>query len=54
MNVIAEGVELKEQFDVLRNEGCDEFQGYLCRPPLTEDDLIRFVRQSAAARSGPA
>jgi diguanylate cyclase (GGDEF)-like protein len=51
MNVIAEGVELKEQFDALRNEGCDEFQGYLCRPPLTEDDLIRFVRQSAAERS---
>jgi diguanylate cyclase (GGDEF)-like protein len=48
MNVIAEGVELKEQFDVLRSEGCDEFQGYLCRPPLTEEDLIRFVRQSAA------
>ena len=47
MNVIAEGVELKEQFDVLRKEGCDEFQGYLCRPPLTEDDLIRFVRESA-------
>ena len=45
MNVIAEGVELKEQFDVLRKEGCDEFQGYLCRPPLTEDDLLRFVRQ---------
>jgi EAL domain-containing protein (putative c-di-GMP-specific phosphodiesterase class I) len=53
MNVIAEGVELQEQFDVLRNEGCDEFQGYLCRPPLTEDDLIHFVRQSAAERSGP-
>ena len=47
MNVIAEGVELKEQFDALRDEGCDEFQGYLCRPPLTEEDLIRFVRQSA-------
>ena len=46
MNVIAEGVELKEQFDVLRSEGCDEFQGYLCRPPLAEDDLIHFVRQS--------
>ncbi|HVQ61756.1 MAG TPA: EAL domain-containing protein, partial [Burkholderiales bacterium] len=45
MNVIAEGVELKEQFDALRNEGCDEFQGYLCRPPLIEDELIRFVRQ---------
>ncbi|HUL91327.1 MAG TPA: EAL domain-containing protein [Burkholderiales bacterium] len=46
MNVIAEGVELKEQFDVLRSEGCDEFQGYLCRPPLAEDELILFVRQS--------
>jgi hypothetical protein len=36
MNVIAEGVELREQFDVLLEEGCDEFQGYLCRPPLAE------------------
>ena len=49
MNVIAEGVELKEQFDVLRKEGCDEFQGYLCRPPLIEEDLIRFVRERTAS-----
>ena len=48
MNVIAEGVELKEQLDVLRKEGCDEFQGFLCRPPLTEEDLIRFVRERTA------
>jgi diguanylate cyclase (GGDEF)-like protein len=48
MNVIAEGVELKEQFDVLRKEGCDEFQGYLCRPPLVEEELIRFVRQNVS------
>ena len=48
MNVIAEGVELKEQFDVLREEGCDEFQGYLCRPPLAEDDLVRFIREGEA------
>jgi diguanylate cyclase (GGDEF)-like protein len=45
MNVIAEGVELREQLDVLRKEGCDEFQGYLCRPPLVEEDLIRFIRE---------
>src|SRR5262252_2696701 len=48
MNVIAEGVELKEQLDVLRSEGCDEFQGYLCRPPLVEEELIQFIRQSEA------
>jgi len=46
MNVIAEGVELREQLDVLRQEGCDEFQGYLCRPPLVEEELIRFIRES--------
>jgi diguanylate cyclase (GGDEF)-like protein len=48
MNVIAEGVELKEQFDVLRDEGCDEFQGFLCRPPLVEEELVRFIRENAA------
>ncbi len=48
MNVIAEGVELREQFDVLREEGCDEFQGYLCRPPLAEEDLIDFIREGEA------
>ena len=49
MNVIAEGVELKEQFDVLRKEGCDEFQGWLCRPALAEDDLLNFIRESATS-----
>jgi len=49
INVIAEGVELKEQFDALRKEGCDEFQGYLCRPALAEDELKRFVRENRAS-----
>ena len=49
MNVIAEGVELKEQFDVLRKEGCDEFQGWLCRPALAEEDLLNFIRESATS-----
>jgi EAL domain-containing protein (putative c-di-GMP-specific phosphodiesterase class I) len=49
MNVIAEGVELKEQFDVLRKEGCDEFQGWLCRPALAEEDLLNFIRETATS-----
>ena len=48
MNVIAEGVELKEQFDVLREEGCDEFQGWLCRPALAEEDLLHFIRETTS------
>ena len=43
MSVVAEGVELKEQFDALREEGCDEFQGYYCARPLEEGDLMRFL-----------
>ncbi len=43
MSVVAEGVELKEQFDALLEEGCDEFQGYYCAHPLEEGDLMRFL-----------
>jgi diguanylate cyclase (GGDEF)-like protein len=48
MNVVAEGVEHRAQFDVLHAEGCDEFQGYLCRPPLPEEELMRFIREDGA------
>src|SRR5262249_41254197 len=44
--VVAEGVEHEAQLDLLRTEGCDEYQGYYCQPPLTESELVRFVRAS--------
>ncbi|MCO5111920.1 MAG: EAL domain-containing protein [Burkholderiaceae bacterium] len=31
--VVAEGVENQAQFDFLRYQGCDEFQGYLLSRP---------------------
>jgi predicted signal transduction protein with EAL and GGDEF domain len=43
MSVVAEGVELQEQFDALREEGCDEFQGYYCARPLEEGALMEFL-----------
>ena len=43
MTVVAEGVEHQQQFDLLREQGCDEFQGYYCRPPLPEPELMRFL-----------
>jgi diguanylate cyclase (GGDEF)-like protein len=51
MTVVAEGVEHQQQFDLLRAEGCDEFQGYFCRPPLTEEDLLRFLYEERARHS---
>jgi diguanylate cyclase (GGDEF)-like protein len=45
MTVVAEGVEDQRQFDILREQGCDEFQGYYCRPPLPEAELMRFLSE---------
>jgi EAL domain-containing protein (putative c-di-GMP-specific phosphodiesterase class I) len=50
MSVVAEGVEHQQQFDLLRAEGCDEFQGFYCRPPLEEGELMRFLAEERATR----
>ena len=44
--VVAEGVENQAQFDFLRYQGCDEFQGYLLSRPVSEDDFGRLLEQT--------
>lgn len=43
ITTIAEGVEEKEQLDVLDRMGCDEIQGYYFSRPLPPSDLQRFI-----------
>jgi len=43
MEVIAEGVEHKEQVDILKNVGCDMIQGYYYAKPLEEKKLTEFI-----------
>lgn len=45
LNVVAEGVELEEQMEFLRNHGCDEIQGYWLARPLEADDCLAFIQQ---------
>lgn len=40
---IAEGVETRQQFDFLREQGCDEVQGYYVSKPLAITDAIAFI-----------
>jgi len=39
ITVIAEGVETKEQLDILRKLHCDEYQGYLFSPPVAPKQI---------------
>jgi diguanylate cyclase (GGDEF)-like protein len=45
--VIAEGVETEEQLALLAQEGCNLYQGFLCSPPVTGDELERMVAAQA-------
>jgi diguanylate cyclase (GGDEF)-like protein/PAS domain S-box-containing protein len=45
---IAEGVETQGQLDFLREQGCDEVQGYFYSKPLPAEAFEAFVRHHAA------
>ncbi len=44
MPVIAEGVETKEQCELLSQMDCDLIQGYYYSRPLPEDDFVEFLK----------
>lgn len=44
LKTIAEGVETQEQLKFLRDNTCDEIQGYLVSPPVPAEKVIQFLR----------
>jgi diguanylate cyclase (GGDEF)-like protein/PAS domain S-box-containing protein len=50
LNVVAEGVEIAEQVEYLREQGCDEIQGHWLSVPLPPDQCLTFLRDRAVRR----
>jgi EAL domain-containing protein (putative c-di-GMP-specific phosphodiesterase class I) len=44
--VLAEGVETEEQAALLRDYGCDLYQGFLFSRPVPADEVRRFLTMS--------
>jgi EAL domain-containing protein (putative c-di-GMP-specific phosphodiesterase class I) len=49
LEVIAEGVETKEQLDFLTQRRCTEMQGYYFARPLPADQVAKFLSQKVSA-----
>jgi EAL domain-containing protein (putative c-di-GMP-specific phosphodiesterase class I) len=49
LEVVAEGIEYSEQFDTLRDLGCEIGQGFFFARPMAHDQLIEFMRARGAA-----
>jgi EAL domain-containing protein (putative c-di-GMP-specific phosphodiesterase class I) len=52
LSVTAEGVETEEQVLLLREQGCDELQGYHFSRPVPAEGMAELLRDRRAARSG--
>jgi diguanylate cyclase (GGDEF)-like protein len=47
LTVVAKGVETQEQADFLRQNGCDEFQGFYLNKPVPADQIADLLRKQS-------
>ena len=46
ISIVAEGVETKEQADLLTEKGVEFLQGYYFSKPMNEQDYLNFVQNN--------
>ncbi|UVJ46262.1 EAL domain-containing protein [Pseudomonas sp. LS1212] len=51
--ITAEGIETREQFEFLRNAGCDQGQGYLIARPMPAVAFEAWMGQERRVGQGP-
>lgn len=49
LRVVAEGVETAQQLQFLRDNGCDEVQGYFCGRPMSAPALVKLLLAAPTA-----
>ena len=54
LTVLAEGVETLEQLAYLKDQGCNEMQGFLWGKPMTADAVPSVLKQAVTARTQAA
>lgn len=43
LKIVAEGVEVEEQFEILKSYDCELIQGYYFYKPLSEDEALKLL-----------
>ena len=51
-DTIAEGVEIEEQFQWLKEAGCQKIQGYLFHRPMPRDEAEAYIREKRWLKAG--
>lgn len=49
LNVVAEGIETKEAFEMLQELGCDTVQGFYISRPLPVDEAVKWMEKNNAS-----
>ena len=45
LGLLAEGVETKEQVELLQSIGCDQVQGYYYAKPMPQEDFFELLKK---------
>ncbi|WP_114972058.1 putative bifunctional diguanylate cyclase/phosphodiesterase [Rhodoferax ferrireducens] len=52
LTVVAQGVETREQAEYLRQNACDEFQGFYLNEPVPADQITELLRKQSGVADG--
>jgi EAL domain-containing protein (putative c-di-GMP-specific phosphodiesterase class I) len=46
LKVVAEGVETVRQLEILKDLGCDEYQGFYQSPAVAVDEFVKLLQKT--------